>query len=409
MAENVLSRKQEPWMAVSCAPDVCKTPMGSSTPPVPYNVVSRLEPAQGASEDVHANDGRVQKHARTVMPTTEGDEPGSAKGVVSGTVGQQSWSQEHSPSVRVNDQPVVRHDDKAQMNGDKAAQDKADKKARYTCRKEQIAAGKQSADPATRKAAERFERNTIAAEKAALSGHSYDPSKPAPTGWRDISDDPEALQRYGLTPGDLDGSRPDATRLYEPDPDIFGGDQRPTVAFRGTENGADWKNNLAQGLNLDSPYYRDAVRVGNTLGSSVDYTGHSLGGGLGSAAATAGGSRGWTFNAAGLNSGTVTGYGGTERPADITAYRVDNEVLTGLQEQGWKGTLLAYKLGGLWGAAAKVGLSALMPDAVGTKYDLPASSLDPYHRHLMPDVLKGIEKQKQEDQKKIAAKTGKKC
>ncbi|WP_433937677.1 DUF4150 domain-containing protein [Sorangium cellulosum] len=409
MAENVLSRKQEPWMAVSCAPDVCKTPMGSSTPPVPYNVVSRLAPALDASEDVHANDGRVQKHAMTVMPTTEGDEPGSAKGVVSGTVGQQSWSQTHSPSVLVNSHPVVRHDDLAQMNGDKAAQDKADKRARYLCRKEQIEAGKNSGDPATREAAERFERNTVAAEKAALSGHAYDPSKPAPTGWRDISDDPEALARYGLTPGDLDGSRPDATRLYEPDPDVFGGDQRPTVAFRGTEGGADWKNNLAQGLNMDSPYYRDAVRVGNTLGSSVDYTGHSLGGGLASAAATAGGSRGWTFNAAGLNPGTVTGYGGTERPADIAAYRVQDEVLTGFQEQGWKGTLAAWAAGGLWGALAKVGLSAVMPDAVGTKYDLPASSLDPYNRHLMPDVINGIEKQKQEDQRKIAEKTGKRC
>ncbi|WP_437805342.1 DUF4150 domain-containing protein [Sorangium sp. So ce1078] len=409
MAENVLSRKQEPWMAVSCAPDVCKTPMGSSTPPVPYNVVSRLAPALDASENVHANDGRAQMHGRTVMPATEGDEPGSAKGVVSGTVGQQSWSQTHSPSVLVNGHPVVRHDDLAQMNGDKAAQDRADKRARYKCRKEQIEAGKNSDDPATREAAARFERNTIAAEKAALSGHAYDPSKPVPTGWRDISDDPEALARYGLTPGDLDGSRPGATRLYEPDPDVFGGDQRPTVAFRGTENGADWQNNLAQGLNIESPYYRDAVRVGNTLGSSVDYTGHSLGGGLASAAATAGGSRGWTFNAAGLNAGTVTGYGGTERPADIEAYRVQDEVLTGFQEQGWKGTLAAWAAGGLWGALAKVGLSAVMPDAVGTKYDLPASSLDPYNRHLMPDVISGIEKQKQADQRKIAETTGKRC
>ncbi|WP_437963218.1 DUF4150 domain-containing protein [Sorangium sp. So ce260] len=409
MAENVLSRKQEPWMAVSCAPDVCKTPMGSSTPPVPYNVVSRLAPALDASENVHANGGRAQMHARTVMPTTEGDEPGSAKGVVSGTVGQQSWSQTHSPSVLVNAHPVVRHDDLAQMNGDKAAQDRADKRARYQCRKEQIEAGKNSDDPATREAAARFERSTIAAEKAALSGHTYDPSKPAPTGWRDVSDDPEALARYGLTPGDLDGSRPGATRLYEPDPDVFGGDQRPTVAFRGTENGADWQNNFAQGLNVESPYYRDAVRVGNTLGNSVDYTGHSLGGGLASAAATAGGSRGWTFNAAGLNAGTVTGYGGTERPADIEAYRVQDEVLTGAQEQGWKSTLLAFSVGGLWGALAKVGLSAVMPDAVGTKYTLPPSSLDPYNRHLMPDVINGIEKQKQEDQRKIAEKTGKRC
>jgi hypothetical protein len=32
-----------------------------------------------------------------------------------------------------------------------------------------------------------------------------------------------------------------------------------------------------------------------------------------------------------------------------------------------------------------------------------------YNRHLIPDVLGGIEQQKQEDQKRIAATTGKVC
>lgn len=61
---------------------------------MPYNVVSKLEPAVDASPDVNANDGQVQKHDETVMPTIKGDQPGTAKGVVSGTVGEQSWSQE---------------------------------------------------------------------------------------------------------------------------------------------------------------------------------------------------------------------------------------------------------------------------------------------------------------------------
>lgn len=397
MAENVISRKQEPWMSVSVAPDVCKTPMGGSTPPVPYQVVSRMEPAQDASENVFANDGRVQKHDKTVMPTTEGDEPGTAKGVKSGTVGQQSWSLEHSPNVNANGKPVVRHDDKTEMNGDKKADDKEAKKKRYQCRKEQIKAGKESGDKDTQRAAERFERNNKAAEYAGLSEAAY--GKEPPTGWREVKG--EDLGKYGLTQGQLDGSRPGATHLYEPDADVFGNDFKPTVGFAGTGSRSDWDHNFAQAFGKDSSYYKDAVGIGNTLGSSVDYTGHSLGGGLASAASAAGGGDAWTFNAAGLNAGTVGKYGGTTHASDIQAYRVDNEPLTGLQEQGWKSTLL--------GGPGKVALSAALPDAVGVTHDLPASSWTPLGKHGMGDVKKGIEKQKQKDQKKIAAKTGKKC
>ncbi len=409
MAEQVLSRKQTLWMSVSVAPDVCKTPMGGSTPPVPYCVVAKMEPAKDASGNVHANDARTHKDDKTVMPETKGDQPGTAKGVVSGTVGAQAWNVEKSPNVQVNGQKVVRADDKTEMNGDKDAKDKEDKKNRYKCRKEQVEAGKKSGDKATQDAANRFDKNINAAEKANLAGHTYNPNDPAPTGWNDISNDPEALKKYGLTPDDLNGSRPGATRLYEPDPDVFGSDQRPTLAFRGTENGADWGQNFRQGLNMDSPYYRDAVRLGNTLGTNVDYTGHSLGGGLASAATTTAGGTATTFNASGLNSGTVPGYGGTARPASIDAYRVDNEVLTGMQEQGWKGTAAAFWAGGIWGAIAKVGVSAVMPNAAGVPHNIPGTSADPVSRHLMPDVKNGIEKQKAEDQKKIAEKTGKKC
>lgn len=48
-------------------------------------------------------------------------------------------------------------------------------------------------------------------------------------------------------------------------------------------------------------------------------------------------------------------------------------------------------------------------NGVYSPHALPATSLDPLSRHKMPDVRKGIEKQKEADQKKIAEKTGKKC
>jgi hypothetical protein len=401
MADKVASRKAKLWMSISVAPDVCKTPMGGSTPPVPYNVCAEMEPAKGASENVRANQARVHKDEKTVMPETKGDAPGTAKGVVSGTVGAQSWNVEKSSTVNVNGKGVVRDGDKTEMNGDKAAKDKAAKKARYQCRKEQVAAGKASGDPETRAAAERFEKNINAAEKANLAAHTYKPHEPAPTGWRDITHNEDDLARHGLTRADLAGSRPDATRLYEPDPDVFGSDQRPTLGFRGTESGADWGQNFRQGLDRDSSYYRDAVRLGNTLGTSVDYTGHSLGGGLASAAGSAAGGRGVTFNAAGLHRGTVGSYGGTARPADLDAYRVDGEALTGLQQPGIRAFLASPVI-------ATAG-ALLAPAALGKAHELPATSLDPYHRHLMDDVKSGIERQKAGDQQTIAVNTGKKC
>lgn len=406
MAENVVSRKQTLWMSVSVAPDVCKTPMGGSTPPVPYPVVSKLEPAKDASHSVHANESRVQKHDKTVMPTTEGDEPGTAKGVVSGTVGQQSWSQEHSPNVKANDQPVVRHDDKTQMNGDKKAQDKADKAARHKCRREQAEEAKKSSDPETRKAGERFDKNIKGAEMGRLSNDVYDPEKGGPTGWKNISNDPEALARHGITPDQLTGPGAYRAQAYEPDPDVFGNDpsMRPTVAFQGTTGlfNGDMGANLGQGTGLGSQYYNQAVGIGNSVGASgsqVDFTGHSLGGGLASAASQASGRPGTTFNAAGLNSSTVPNPRGDG--SQIDAYRVDNEILTGAQEQGWKSTAMF--------GLSKVLLSSVMPNAVGNKIDLPGESWSPLTRHKMGEVQKGLEKQKKEDQDKIAAKTGKKC
>jgi type VI secretion system secreted protein VgrG len=290
------------------------------------------------------------------------------------------------------------------------------KKDRYQCRKGQIAAGRASGDPAVRAAADRFAQNNVAAEKAALSGAAYldkdGKPKPAPTGWRDISNDKTALAKYGITPGALNGSRPGATHFYVPDEDVFGpGEMKPTVAFRGTASGTDWKNNFQQGTGFESAYYRDAVKVGNTLGPGVDYTGHSLGGGLASAASQASGGDGWTFNAAGLNARTLPKYSDVARPSNIQAYRVDGEVLTGLQEPGWR-TAIALGLLSLVSPTAvlvKLGIGLLTPAAVGEKHDMPATSWDPVSRHLMPDVLAGVEKLKKEDQDLIAAKTGKTC
>ena len=93
--------------------------------------------------------------------------------------------------------------------------------------------------------------------------------------------------------------------------------------------------------------------IGKKVGGSeadVDFSGHSLGGGMASAASRASGQPATTFNSSGLNDGTVEKYGGTvHMPSteNIQAYRIDGDVLTGAQEQNVGGTLGAMAGGGV--------------------------------------------------------------
>ncbi|MFC4729706.1 Mbeg1-like protein [Coralloluteibacterium thermophilus] len=122
------------------------------------------------------------------------------------------------------------------------------------------------------------------------------------------------------------------------------------VAFRGTDDwglgpSGDGRHNALQGLGFESGQYSDAIalaqRAERVFGDgNVIVTGHSLGGGLASAAALATGATGITFNAAGLSDETLRSLGFNpnavrEAAADsgqIRRYVVDGEVLTGVQQ-----------------------------------------------------------------------------
>jgi hypothetical protein len=297
----------------------------------------------------------------------------------------------------------------------------------FQCRRDLIERGLAHPDPNVVAAAEALDRLQVDYEYLKLSDDVYgDTDRGTPPGWTNISDDAEALSKYGLTPEMLENPENSEYRsqMYVPDPEVFGDAVKPTVAFKGTSmtSTEDWKNNFAQGLGLQSDYYENAVGIGNAIGdtgnaSGVHMTGHSLGGGMASAASSASGSDGTTFNSAGLNTSTVEKYGGQDHPTDINAYRVENELLTGIQEQGPKGTLAAASvgqvLGGPTGAAlgglGKILVSAIAPDAVGDKYDIPGTSLDPVNRHLRPDIYYGMEQKLNEAQTILEEATGSHC
>ncbi|MGF6842022.1 hypothetical protein QF001_005917 [Paraburkholderia youngii] len=252
------------------------------------------------------------------------------------------------------------------------------KAQRWQTRKALIATGNAAMSGRVRAAAERLARNNVAVEKARLSDHVYEPSGPVPEGWANRSGNMGLLRQYGLKPKDLEIEDSNfRAQLYEPDAAVFGADMNPTLAFKGTEmtSLSDWSNNFNQSVDMKSPYYRRAVNIGEKLRDSrspIDIAGHSLGGGLCSAASLASGKDCWSFNAAGLHPETVEHYGGQVTPSNINAYHVNGDILT--VAQTW----------------------TPLPGAVGTPYLLPGSG-SPVSRHFITQAIDGIEQQKAED------------
>ncbi|HUE74782.1 MAG TPA: hypothetical protein VMP01_28190 [Pirellulaceae bacterium] len=111
-------------------------------------------------------------------------------------------------------------------------------------------------------------------------------------------------------------------------------------------------------------------------GAQLRFVGHSLGGGLATAAAAVYNRPATTFNAAGVHEDTVHRRGKNLINIDqiVDAYRVQGEILSTLQDSN----------------ISMVGL--LMPDGNGTPYWLPATASDPISRHFMTDVLAGFDK-----------------
>ena len=423
MADENIVAQDARFRLVSLAPDVCITPSKKGKP-VPYPITHTMDQSLQCSPNVFLQGKPVYLHNESYVDKVTGDEPGAGKGVVSRTHVKISHNIGKSSNVFVNGQPIVRTGDSMWMNWNKPDEAGADaaKARRWQCRQAQIAAARdklaQMPPGAGRDrlaaATGRFARNNVAVEHARLSDSAYRPGE-APPGWKNISNDPQKLAQHGLKSKDLriKGSNFGA-QVYEPDPTVFGNDLKPTIAFKGTQNAEDWDNNLAQGLNRHSPYYDRAVGIGTKLkdaNSNATITGHSLGGGLASAASRASGLPANTFNAAGLHPQTVARYGGTPRiPAreNINAHRIEGDVLTGTQEQGIGATLVAAGLFGALGAAVKVGLASVMPDAAGLPLELPGHGT-PLDRHGMDQVIEAIEAQKRVDQEVLAQATGKHC
>ncbi len=168
-------------------------------------------------------------------------------------------------------------------------------------------------------------------EEAKLAEAVYQPfgERNVP-GYTEVTD-PEELAKLDLTPEDLNpkDSQFRAGVFRKNDTNDY------KVSFKGTETGTDWFHNIAQGTTSRSDYYSRAKLIGRDAGDNagkdgvgdVKFVGHSLGGGLASAAAHASGTHATTFNSAGLHWANRSWF---DAPP-IDAVQVKGELLTSVQ------------------------------------------------------------------------------
>lgn len=236
-----------------------------------------------------------------------------------------------------------------------------------------------------------------------------------PQGWTQAT--AEQLAEIGLTEGML--SSPTSEFRAEVYVREIAGQTSYTVAFRGsTPTSSDWVANGRQAVGLETDHYNRALEIGESLivpdGARVTITGHSLGGGLASAAAIAAELDATTFNAAGLHRNTIdaaqtiAAADGILDIPDISAVYVRGDVLSLLQDGGDQmiggliGRGLGSWLGGPVGGAAG-GLAGReltdAPEAYGTRIQLDPVRPEgmrwyqdhPVARHGMDYVLSSLQ------------------
>ena len=224
----------------------------------------------------------------------------------------------------------------------------------------------QSGDLQLSHQADALERQYYARDMAGLADDVYESAAHRPSlqlGWIRASENPELLRKTGVNWSDEQIQQylqPDDSNfraeIYLPDPRVFGADAKPVIAYKGSngtvvahdstgkeitrESAAeDWVNNGIQGAGLESDYYNRAMELAigmkrSSLGSEFAIAGHSLGGGLASAASAVTGASAITFNSSGLNPITAQrfaekqGLSVFDTDKTITAYQVKGEVLT---------------------------------------------------------------------------------
>ena len=227
------------------------------------------------------------------------------------------------------------------------------KAQRVAKRKQKIAASKQQLQtlpPGEERdtlahATERLDFNNYAVERARLADSTYSVGQaPPPEGWQRPSK--EDIEKLGLNPADFPqfktgfkaSEHTDGyfVELYKTDPGVFG-EEKYVLAYRGTQGGGDWATNAKQAVGKDTEHYIEAMSLARKakkkLGDQLEVTGHSLGGGMATAAGIVSGTKTFAFNPAGVHPATLERVGDFSRDHAFNSVGgkplVDNVVVPG--------------------------------------------------------------------------------
>jgi hypothetical protein len=183
------------------------------------------------------------------------------------------------------------------------------------------------------------------------------------------------------------------------------------LAFAGTDglDVDDWENNIEQARRGISKQYKQAMALAHKLnnilekqGKSLTFTGHSLGGGLASAASMVTGKKAVTFNAAGLHIGTAFLWG--QNPGVPEKEIIKNWI-------NRNSLIDAYYVRGKGLNQVQNHLPFFAPNAIGKHIPLdnPQGSLPGGHdfefEHSIAEVVKALEEEQGENGCEIYAKS----
>lgn len=111
------ARRNSILKAVCTAPSFNRTPIGASTPPLPYPTTQDLSNSVSITPTVRFNGDPAYVLSRSEQPRCKGDDPGVAKGVKSNTVNGYVKPTSAADHFRAEGKYVVRQGDTNVMNG----------------------------------------------------------------------------------------------------------------------------------------------------------------------------------------------------------------------------------------------------------------------------------------------------
>ena len=110
------ARQSDILKAISTAPSFNKTPVGNAIPPLPYPTTQDLSNSASVAKTVRFNGHPAYTLHQTEQPNGKGDDPGTAKGVKSGTVNGYVKPTSAADHFRVEKHYLVRQGDANVMN-----------------------------------------------------------------------------------------------------------------------------------------------------------------------------------------------------------------------------------------------------------------------------------------------------